>query len=85
MKVDFDTENWEIGVGTHGDSYGGPSGIQTLDNGLTFLGCASGGDWEGPVFFIVGIIRKLRFGHLVSIFHCQSSLPEVESKIFVGL
>lgn len=28
-------------------------GIHTLNNGLTFLGCMAGGDWEYPVFFII--------------------------------
>ena len=28
-------------------------GINTLENGLTFLGCMAGGDWEYPLFFII--------------------------------
>ena len=28
-------------------------GVQTLDNGFTFVGCHCGGDWELPVFAIV--------------------------------
>lgn len=53
-KVDFDTENFEcipdkVGGDVYGYKYGG---FQTLENGLTFLGCAAGGDWQDPVFFI---------------------------------
>ncbi len=50
MKVGFSCEN------TSCDSLDyGPEeiiGYRTLDNGLTFLGCVAGGDWESPVFFI---------------------------------
>lgn len=45
MKVGFDMEN--------PDCPGELTGFQTLENGLTFLGHVSGGDWEFPVFWIV--------------------------------
>ena len=51
-KVDFSFENFSCKKG-HG---GGPQGLMgptTLSNNLTFIGCAAGGDWEYPVFFIV--------------------------------
>lgn len=51
LKVDFDLENLAIGPGLAGPQ--SLMGAQTLENGLTFLGCCAGGDWEQPVFFIV--------------------------------
>lgn len=52
VKVRFDGENFdaERGFSNSGEHL---SGFHTLDNGLTFLGCESGGDWEHPVFFVV--------------------------------
>lgn len=51
-KVKFDMENV-----TDAEGYAfGPKkliGYQTLDNGLTFLGVAAGGDWEIPIFFMI--------------------------------
>lgn len=41
IKVEFDLENYNF------------EGYKTLSNGLTYLGCSAGGDWEYPVFFIV--------------------------------
>jgi hypothetical protein len=53
-KVEFDLEN--VSMGTGGDSdYGFPGliGFNTLESGLTFLGCGAGGDWETPLFFLI--------------------------------
>ncbi len=53
-KVSFNTENFSCVLDNDGDVYGYKlGGMQTLDNGFTFLGCAAGGDWEHPVFFII--------------------------------
>lgn len=41
LKVGFDYENFEI------------VGYKTLANGLTYLECYAGGDWEHPVTFII--------------------------------
>lgn len=41
LKVSFDFENFEI------------VGYKTLANGLTYLECYAGGDWEHPVTFII--------------------------------
>lgn len=46
IKVQFDLENIN-------SSSTKLIGCHTLPNGLTFLGCSAGGDWEHPVFFIV--------------------------------
>ena len=46
LKVEFDFENFDC----DDDDL---LGYHTLDNGLTFLGCSAGGDWETPVFFII--------------------------------
>lgn len=50
-KVDFDFENCD--TSRDYSSYEGLMGIRTLSNGMTYLGCAAGGDWEYPVFFII--------------------------------
>lgn len=47
LKVSFDCENF--GMTGNGQILG----YHTLPNGLTFLGCLAGGDWEYPVTFIV--------------------------------
>lgn len=54
-KIKFDRENFEAHNDdhTHGLGYGDLCGINQLPNGLTFIGCAAGGDWEYPVFFII--------------------------------
>jgi len=50
-KVHFDCENFNSSpVGSRYDKI---MGYHTLYNGLTFLGCSAGGDWEWPVFFII--------------------------------
>lgn len=51
-KVQFDTENFECEVG---ETWGTNTidGFRTLENGMTYLGCSAGGDWEHPVFFII--------------------------------
>jgi hypothetical protein len=46
IKVQFDLENFCI-------VSGGLHGIHTLENGLTFHGMSSHGDWESNTFFIV--------------------------------
>lgn len=54
IKVEFDTENYNMGENSRFDEKDKAIfGYHTLDNGLTFLGIAAGGDWEYPVFFIV--------------------------------
>jgi hypothetical protein len=50
-KVNFDFENFECSQ--EALRYKGLAGFHTLSNGLTFLGCVAGGDWQYPVFFIV--------------------------------
>ena len=50
MKVEVDFENWYSSKAHFADEI---LGIHTLSNGLTFQGCAAGGDWETPVTFIV--------------------------------
>lgn len=55
-KVSFDTENiTSFADKGAGDGFGfGPIvGFQELDNGFVYLGCAAGGDWEQPIFFII--------------------------------
>lgn len=54
-KVYFDSENNYVSnsITPVIDKNNPLLGIHTLDNGLTFLGCMAGGDWECPVFFIV--------------------------------
>lgn len=51
IKVEFDTENYETTKG-----YAGPQslmGYNQEENGFTYLGVCSGGDWETPIFFCV--------------------------------
>ena len=49
-KVDFDCENFECEAK---ESSKVRLGIQQLDNGLVYLGCMGGGDWEVYVYYIV--------------------------------
>lgn len=51
-KVSFDFENFEC-TKENASCYEDLVGFRTLSNGLTFLGCVAGGNWETPVFFIV--------------------------------
>jgi len=51
-KVKFDWENWDAGEEPQ-INYPGLLGLQTLSNGMPYLGIWAGGDWEFPVFFIV--------------------------------
>lgn len=52
LKVSFDFENFDYAP--PGYNLEGLLGTQTLEeNGLTFLGCRAGGDWEHPVFFMI--------------------------------
>ncbi len=56
LKVQFDCENFEMGVGNNGYSdikCAQILGLHSLDNGLSFWGMSAGGDWEEPVFFII--------------------------------
>lgn len=61
LKVKFDFENFEmcgnspiLGKGQLASSQIHLwLGYHTLPNGLTFLGCYAGGDWETPVSFII--------------------------------
>jgi hypothetical protein len=51
LKVRFDFENWYY---TAEPGLEDPLiGYCTLGNGLTFLGCSAGGDWEYPVWFCI--------------------------------
>lgn len=58
LKVEFDCENSEYENDRHDKN--SLLGIQELPNGLTFCGCYAGGDWEGPVFFIIYWDGKVR-------------------------
>lgn len=51
LKVQFDCENTYCSK-AHWKESEFFLGYHTLLNGLTFLGCAAGGDWEYPVCFI---------------------------------
>lgn len=52
-KVEFDVENVSI-VDEYGEgSLDGLLGLNTLPNGLAFLGFNAGGDWETPIFYII--------------------------------
>jgi hypothetical protein len=64
MKVEFDCENTDCGKSfvwkNHDytdeldhEPMNALMGLNTLDNGLTFLGAWGGGDWESPVFFVI--------------------------------
>lgn len=48
--VDFDWENFSCEPNGSLDAWGG---IHTMHNGLTFIACWAGGDWECPVCFIL--------------------------------
>jgi len=52
-KIDFDFENfnYEDNEGVYGTK--NLIGYHQLENGLSFIGCVAGGDWEYPVFFII--------------------------------
>lgn len=51
-KVDFDSENVDFESG-HSENMSEIIGYHSLENGLSFLGVHSGGDWEVPVFYII--------------------------------
>lgn len=51
-KVEFDGENYTCGE-YFGHSHKDILGLKTLPNGMPYLGCYAGGDWEEPVFFIL--------------------------------
>ena len=64
-KVEFDMENWEAYPYKNRKSVEDAIlGVQTLDNGLTFLGAWGGGDWESPVFFIIYFDGKKLRGYI---------------------
>lgn len=55
FKEDFDVEvsfeNLDCESGYNGcDAI---AGLRQLSNGLSFVGCSGGGDWEVPIFFII--------------------------------
>ena len=52
IKVRFDGENFDADTAFDSGA-ANLGGFQTLGSGLTFFGCAAGGDWEHPVFYIV--------------------------------
>lgn len=54
-KIIFDNENNYVNNSSTPliDERNPLLGIHTLDNGLTFLGCMAGGDWESPIFFVI--------------------------------
>lgn len=62
IKVDFDLENFSDSK----DRFGPKEimGYNTLENGLTYLGCCAGGDWENPVYFIVYFDGKKLRGYI---------------------
>jgi hypothetical protein len=50
-KVEFDRENFECESCEHMCSGNEKfMGYHTLPNGMSFLGCYAGGDWESPVY-----------------------------------
>ena len=51
-KVEFDFENFECDAVSWQDKDKEFLGFHMLPNGMPFLGCYAGGDWEYPVFFI---------------------------------
>jgi len=53
LKIEFDFENFECEAGEGYNGTKSVTGLRTLPNGLTHIGCSAGGDWEIPVFFIV--------------------------------
>jgi hypothetical protein len=52
-KVEFDSENHECEPSEAYCGAGDICGFRTLSNGLTYLGCMAGGDWETPLFYII--------------------------------
>jgi len=49
-KVEYDYENFEYKPSMDfEDEYG----LKELDNGLVYLACMAGGDWQYPVYFII--------------------------------
>jgi len=50
-KVNFDCEN--ISADPKDSNTPGYIGLNTLPNGLTYLGVTAGGDWENPLFFAI--------------------------------
>lgn len=52
-KVQFDSENHECRPDEAFCGAGEIAGFRTLPNGLTYLGCTAGGDWECPLFYII--------------------------------
>ena len=53
LKIEFDFENFECETSKGYNGAEGITGLRTLSNGLAYVGCSAGGDWEIPVFFIV--------------------------------
>lgn len=53
LKIEFDFENFECAAGRGYNGTESLTGLRTLSNGLVYVGCSAGGDWETPVFFIV--------------------------------
>jgi len=51
-KVEFDRENFECEAYNEDGSSKRFMGYHTLPNGMSFIGCYAGGDWESPVYFI---------------------------------
>lgn len=49
-KVEFDWENYSCDPTDNNSRW---FGLHTTPEGLTFLGCYAGGDWETPVHFII--------------------------------
>lgn len=62
QKISFDCENF----GTNNDAFGEGSllGFHTVKNGLSFIGCYAGGDWECPIFFIIYFDGKSLRGYI---------------------
>lgn len=71
-KIQFDGENYCTSKEDYwrDEEKDNLLGINTLNNGLTFLGCIAGGDWEYPVFFIIYWDGKSLRGYIPSYGNC---------------
>lgn len=69
-KFNFDGENYTTSKEDYWKHEETLLGINTLENGLTFLGCIAGGDWEYPVFFIIYWDGKALRGYIPTYGNC---------------
>jgi len=65
-KVQFDMENreWEGGEDNSYDGFEKITGFHTLPNGMPYLGCCAGGDWESPLFYLIYFDGKKLRGYI---------------------